>query len=169
MRESSPFSAPCEKEGQSLLYASNFSIGVNILFELNRVLAKIMNRQPAYEVSIEEIHHTQKVDSPSGTAITLAKDIIERIERKKGWLDIDPDGHDESHNHTGDLKIHSMRMGDVVGTHIIKYASKIDQLELRHEAHSRVGFVQGALVAASWILGKKGFYTMQDLLQRGPK
>ncbi len=159
----------CEKNGNSLIYASNFSIGVNILFELNRVLAKIMNHQPAYEVSIEEIHHTQKMDSPSGTAITLAKDIIEHIDGKKSWVDLDPDGADESRFRAGDLKINSMRMGDIVGTHIIKYVSEIDQLELRHEAHSWAGFVQGALVAASWIAGKKGFYTMQDLLHPGSK
>lgn len=161
--------AACEKNGNSLIYASNFSIGVNILFELNRVLARIMNHQPAYEVSIEEIHHTQKMDSPSGTAISLAKEIIENIDRKKGWVDLDPDGADESRYRTGDLKINSMRMGDIVGTHIIKYVSNIDQLELRHEAYSRAGFVQGALVAASFISGRKGFFTMKDMLHISAK
>lgn len=155
----------CEGEGNSLIYASNFSIGVNILFELNRMLASIMQLQPAYEISIEEIHHTQKLDAPSGTAITLANDIVDRVERKKGWIDIDPEDDDENKSRNGDLKIHSMRMGDVVGTHIIRYSSKVDQLELRHEAHTREGFVQGALVAAEWLLSHKGFFTMQDLLK----
>jgi len=155
----------CTKEGHSLIYASNFSIGVNILFELNRMLAKIMNNQPAYDVSIEEIHHTQKLDSPSGTGITIAKDILERIERKNKWVDIAPGAKQENNISPNDLLIHSKRIGEVVGTHIITYASAIDKLELKHEAHSRVGFVQGALVAAEWISGKKGFYTMQDLLQ----
>lgn len=161
--------ATCEKEQRSMIYASNFSIGVNILFELNRKLAGIMNKQKSYEISIEEIHHTQKKDSPSGTALTLAKDILELVERKKGWIELDPDGGENNHNHTNDLKIHSMRLANVVGTHIIRYVSEADQLELRHEAFSREGFVQGALVAAAWIAEKKGFYTMQDLLQSDSK
>ncbi len=159
----------CEQQGRALIYASNFSIGVNILFELNRKLASIMNLQPAYEVLIEEIHHTQKKDSPSGTALTIAKDILERIDRKKDWIEMDAEKVDKNHMHASDLKIYSNRLTDVVGTHVIKYVSESDQLELRHEAFSRAGFVQGALVAAAWISGKKGFYTMQDLLHTDSK
>ena len=157
--------ALCEDGDHCLLYASNFSIGVNILFELNRIMAGIMNHQNVYDVSIEEIHHSNKLDSPSGTAITLAKDIIENVERKERWIDIDPDSNEENHQHPGDLTIHSMRLGEVIGTHIVKYKSNADKLELRHEAYNRTGFAEGAVVAAEWLAGKKGFFTMQNLLQ----
>ena len=154
----------CEAGGHSFIYASNFSIGVNIMFEVNRMLAKMMNSQADYDVSIEEIHHTQKLDSPSGTAITIAGDIIERLDRKKGWIGTESDYNKEHYNNSKDLVIKSARLDNVVGTHIVTYQSAIDKLELKHEASSRAGFVQGALVAAEWIVGKKGFYTMQDLL-----
>jgi|SRR5688572_4226086 len=154
----------CEAGGHSFIYASNFSIGVNILFEVNRMLAKMMNRQAEYDVSIEEIHHTQKLDSPSGTAITIAGDILDRLDRKQNWIGTESDYHKEHHTNSEDLVIKSARLDNVVGTHIITYQSAIDKLELKHEAASRAGFVQGALVAAEWIVGKKGFYTMQDLL-----
>ncbi len=155
----------CLTNGHSLLYASNFSIGVNIFFELNRKLAKIMNDHTGFDVKIEEIHHTHKLDSPSGTAITLAKDIIEKIDRKQRWIDIDPDSNDENHEHPGDLTIHSMRLGEVIGTHMVKYRSANDKIELRHEAFNRTGFAEGAVVAAEWLKEKKGFYSIGDMLQ----
>ena len=138
----------CIDGNHSLLYASNFSIGVNILFELNRILAKIMNNQKVYDVSVEEIHHSHKLDSPSGTAITLASDIIDHIDRKERWIDVDPDSNEENHRHPGDLSIHSMRLGEVIGTHIVKYKSNADKLELRHEAYNRAGFAEGAVGVA---------------------
>jgi len=155
----------CNNGNHSLIYASNFSIGVNILFELNRMMANIMNSQRKYDVSIEEIHHSHKLDSPSGTAIVLANDILTSIERKERWIDIDPDTNEENHQHPGDLTIHSMRLGEVVGTHIVKYKSKADKLELRHEAYNREGFAEGAVIAAEWIKDKKGFYTMKEFLK----
>ena len=155
----------CQEKDQSLLYASNFSIGVNIFFELNRKLAKIMNDHTEFDVKIEEIHHTHKLDSPSGTAITLAKDIIEKIDRKQRWIDLDPDSNDENHEHPGDLTIHSMRLGEVVGTHMVKYRSVNDKIELRHEAFNRTGFADGAIVAAEWLKDKKGFYSIGDMLK----
>lgn len=156
--------ALCENGNHSLIYASNFSIGVNILFELNRMMANIMNAQNKYDVSIEEIHHSHKLDSPSGTALVLANDILDAIERKERWIDIDPDTNDENHKHPGDLTIHSMRLGEVVGTHIVKYKSKADKLELRHEAYNREGYAEGAVIAAEWVKNKKGFFTMKELL-----
>ncbi|MBL0341751.1 MAG: 4-hydroxy-tetrahydrodipicolinate reductase [Bacteroidetes bacterium] len=154
----------CINGNQSMIYASNFSIGVNILFELNRMMANIMNHQPDYDVSIEEIHHSHKLDSPSGTALVLAKDIISLLERKERWIDIDPDSNEETHKHPGDLTINSMRLGEVIGTHIVKYRSNVDKLELRHEAYNRTGFAEGAIIAAEWLMNKKGCFTMQDLL-----
>lgn len=154
----------CLQGNHSMMYASNFSIGVNIFFELNRLMASIMNQQPDYDVSIEEIHHSHKLDSPSGTALVLAKDIIGLLDRKERWIDIDPDSNIENHKHPGDLTINSMRLGEVIGTHIVKYRSGVDQLELRHEAFNRTGFAEGAIIAAEWLLGKKGCFTMQDLL-----
>ncbi len=154
----------CMNGGHSMMYASNFSIGVNILFELNRMMANIMNYQPDYDASIEEIHHSHKLDSPSGTAIALAKDIISKLDRKERWIDIDPDSNVENHKHPGDLTINSMRLGEVIGTHIVKYRSKVDKLELRHEAFNRTGFAEGAVIAAEWIKDKKGCFTMHDLL-----
>lgn len=155
----------CLDSDNSLIYASNFSIGVNILFELNRILAGIMNKHAVYDVKIEEIHHMHKLDSPSGTALTLARDIIGNLDRKERWIDIDPESNDESPEHPGDLTIHSMRLGEVIGTHIVKYRSKNDKLELRHEAFNRAGFAEGAVISAEWLKGKKGFFTIADLLK----
>jgi len=148
----------CISGGHSMIYASNFSIGVNILFEMNSKLAKLMNNQNGYEVSIEEIHHTQKLDSPSGTALTIVNGIIENLENKKSWKETEePVAEDE-------IAIHSKRIGNTIGTHIIRYDSNVDVIELKHEAKSRAGFVQGAIAAAEWLAGKKGFYTMKDFL-----
>lgn len=147
----------CLEEGHAFLYASNFSIGVNLFFEINKRLAALMDRQPQYEVSLEEIHHTQKKDAPSGTAITLAEDILQQVSRKKQWvntLSTDPDK----------LGIVSRRIDPAPGTHVVRYTSEVDDIEIRHTAHSRKGFASGALTAAEWLVGKKGVFTMQDVL-----
>lgn len=149
--------AICERTGSAMIQATNYSIGVNLFFALNRYLAKLMNGQPQYDVKIEEIHHTQKLDAPSGTAITIASDIIEEIERKTKWVNHDTDVMNE-------LPIISKRIDPAPGTHEVTYASDIDTIKISHEAHSREGFALGALTAAEWIVGKKGFFTMQDVL-----
>ncbi len=147
----------CRKINGSFLYASNFSIGANILFHLNTTLAKIMNSIEYYDVEINEIHHTTKLDSPSGTAITLADSIIKNMERKKEW----------KNEHTVNkqiLSILSERKDPVPGTHIIKYSSNADFIELKHEAKNRAGFAFGAIFAAEFIKNKKGVYKMNDVL-----
>jgi len=147
----------CRVHGGAFLYASNFSIGVNLFFALNRFLARLMDRQPQYEVTMKEVHHTQKLDAPSGTAITLAEHIIEEMQRKSRWV--------SGVAGTGEaVPIESERTGSVPGTHQIRYASPIDTITIRHEAHSREGFARGALQAAEWITGKTGFFTMSDVL-----
>ncbi len=148
----------CLEKSQALFYASNFSIGVNIFFELNRKLAQMMNEHTSYDVSIEETHHTEKLDAPSGTAITLANDITVSLDRKSKWV------NKESTADT-DIQITSIRKDDVTGTHIVKYFSDIDGIEIKHEANSRKGFAMGAVIAAEWIIGKQGVFTMQDFLK----
>lgn len=148
-----------EKEG-SFLYASNFSIGVNIFFEINKKLAQYMAPHHSYDVHMEEIHHTQKLDAPSGTAITLAEGIIAAGNYTQ-WKDIDPSTQETGEN---TVPIVSKREGIVPGTHIVTYKNKIDTLQIYHEAHSRQGFAQGALVAALWLVGKKGVFSMADVL-----
>jgi 4-hydroxy-tetrahydrodipicolinate reductase len=148
-----------EKQG-TFLYASNFSIGVNIFFELNKLLAQMMNKYEVYDVDIQEIHHTAKLDKPSGTAITVANDIIERLERKKVWTISKPENP-----FTRDLYIESRREDPAPGTHIVTYRSEIDDVEITHTAHSRLGFAKGAVLAAEWILGKKGVFSMKDVLE----
>lgn len=147
----------CNKTNGSFLYASNFSIGVNILFYLNVTLAKIMDNFEQYDVEISEIHHTTKLDSPSGTAITLADSIIKNMERKKEW-----ENEQTTNKHT--LRILSERKDTVTGTHIIRYNSLVDCIELKHEAKSREGFAHGAIIAAEFIRNKKGVYEMEDVL-----
>lgn len=141
----------------TLFYASNFSIGVNIFFALNRYLARLMHEQDVYAVAMKEIHHTKKLDAPSGTAITLAQGILEEIPRLESWISGTTVGASE-------LPIESIREGEVPGTHIVEYRSHIDTLTIRHEAHGREGFARGAIQAASWVIGKKGVYNMGDLL-----
>lgn len=141
----------------ALLWSSNFSLGVNIFFELNRHLAQIMNNYP-YEVTITEVHHTQKKDAPSGTAITLAEEIISCNSHKKGWR-MQGEPTDE------DISITSIRQGTVPGTHIVDYTSAQDKIEIKHEAFSREGFALGAVIAAEFLAGKKGLYTMKDILK----
>lgn len=140
----------------AFLYASNYSVGVNIFFEVNKILAKLMNKQSDYNVSMTEIHHTQKKDSPSGTAITLANQILESVDRKSNWSEED--------NNADTLHITALREEGVPGTHSIKYSSDIDDIEITHTAHNRNGFALGAVLAAEYISDKKGVFSMQDVL-----
>ncbi len=137
------------------MYASNFSIGVNLFFKLNELLAKMMQNQTDYKASMEETHHVHKLDAPSGTAITLAEGIIENADLTK-WS-LDNAAEDE-------LLIKSIREGEVPGTHAIEYASKIDAITIKHEAFNRQGFALGAVIAAEWIADKKGIFNMNDVL-----
>ncbi len=150
----------CLDKNGAFMYASNFSIGVNIFFEINKRLAQLMNKYEVYDVTIQEIHHTAKLDQPSGTAITIAKDIISELDRKKVWT-ITP----QDVSNTKDLHIDSLRIDPHPGTHSVRYRSEIDDIEIKHEAHSRIGFASGALLAAEWIHGKKGVFSMQDVLE----
>jgi len=147
----------CKAHNSALLYASNFSLGVNIFFEINQRLAAAMEAFEQYEVSVEEIHHTQKLDAPSGTAITLAEQIEENISRKQGWTMNDQHGKEQIH-------IEAKRIPDVNGTHIITYQSEIDTIQIKHEAHNRQGFALGAVMAAEFLHGKTGIYQMKDVL-----
>jgi 4-hydroxy-tetrahydrodipicolinate reductase len=156
----------CEQNNSSLIYASNFSIGVNIFFHVNKVLAKLMNNYPYYEVQVEEIHHTQKMDSPSGTAITIAEGIVENLDAKKEWVNVLTSTGNETadDNITGDqLLIESFRIDSVPGTHTVIYDSEVDTIEFKHTAHNRNGFALGAVTAAEWIKDKKGFHSVQDM------
>ena len=148
----------CEEKNGAFIYASNFSLGVNIFFELNAHLAKMMKNLSQYEVSLEEIHHTQKLDAPSGTAITLAEGIIANTDYQK-WK-LDESGYKQ-------IPITSKRIGDTPGTHTVEYTSQVDSIEIKHMAHNREGFALGAVVAAEWILGKTGVFTMKDVLNLG--
>lgn len=147
----------CHEKNGALFYASNFSLGVAIFSKVNEYLASIMNSYPNYDVCMKEIHHIHKLDKPSGTAITLANQIIEKIDRKSNW------SISEKSNET--LFIEDLREGMVPGTHIIKYTSEIDDIEIMHKAHNRKGFAYGAVLAAEFIQTKKGVYTMRDLLK----
>ncbi len=150
----------CLSRNQSFFFGSNFSLSVNIFFEINRLLARLMNNQKEYTVDIEEIHHTTKLDAPSGTAIVLANDIIQNMEHLDTW----------SKEKTTDkeLEIRSLREENVPGTHIITYESGFDQIQIQHTAKSRKGFAIGAILAAEWLYGKKGFFEMKDLLNLKP-
>lgn len=148
----------CQEKKGAFIYASNFSLGVNLFFELNRHLAKIMQKLPDYNVSIEEIHHTQKLDAPSGTAITLAEGIIDHSDYTQWQL---------SKREPEKLTINSKRIGDTPGTHTVTYNSAIDTIEIQHTAHNREGFALGAVTAAEWIIGKTGIFTMRDVLNLG--
>ncbi len=148
----------CNEHKGAFIYASNYSLGVNIFFELNEYLAKMMKTLDQYKVSMEEIHHTQKLDAPSGTAITLAEGIIENTDYK-GWaLDEATDTN---------IPILAKRINDVPGTHSVNYESPVDSIEIKHTAHNREGFALGAVVAAEWIVGKTGVFTMKDVLNLG--
>jgi 4-hydroxy-tetrahydrodipicolinate reductase len=147
----------CFAENGTLIYSSNFSIGVNIFFEINKKLADLMAMHKEYEVILEEIHHTQKKDAPSGTAITLAEQILEQIKRKKQWVN-------ELSDNPEDLEIISQRVDPAPGTHHVKYSSAIDNIEIIHTAHNRKGFAAGAVLAAEYAQDRKGFYTMKEVL-----
>jgi len=147
-----------KETGGGFFYASNYSVGVNLFFHLNKILARIMNNFPEYTPTMEEIHHTEKKDAPSGTAITLAEGILDNLNRKKSWVNADTSNSDE-------LAIISKRIADVPGTHIIDYSGKIDSIEIKHTAHSREGFAEGAVVAAEWLQGKSGVFGMDDMLK----
>lgn len=146
----------CTKMNGAFLYASNFSIGVNLFFEVNKKLAQLMAERNEYDISIEEIHHTQKKDAPSGTAIKLAEQILQQIKRKEKWA-LEPGS-------SADLKITSKRVDPAPGTHHVTYHSAIDNIEIIHTAHSRQGFAAGAVLAAEFISSKKGVFTMADVL-----
>lgn len=141
----------------AFLQASNFSIGVNIFFEVNKLLASLMNDQPDYEISIEETHHTQKKDAPSGTAITLAEQILDNVRRKTQWASETADRPEE-------FPIIAHRIENVPGTHNVKYTSAIDDIEIIHTAHNREGFARGAVLAAEYVAGKTGIFSMKDVL-----
>lgn len=147
----------CIEKNGTFLYASNFSIGVNIFFELNKRLAVLMSKQHVYDVSIEEIHHTQKKDAPSGTAITLAEQVIRAMPRKTSWTKDLPLNSEQ-------LYISSKRIDPAPGTHTVKYSSEVDDIEIIHTAHNRKGFAGGALLAAEFLHNKKGIFTMKDVL-----
>jgi 4-hydroxy-tetrahydrodipicolinate reductase len=148
----------CLSKNGTLLYSSNFSLGVNLFFKLNEYLAKLMDRYSQYEVSIDETHHTQKKDAPSGTAITLAQGAMKNLKRKKEWS-LEVTGNPDT------LVINSFRIDPAPGTHVVRYSSEVDEIEITHTAHSREGFALGAVLVAEWLAGKKGIYTMDDFLQ----
>lgn len=147
----------CLNNKGAFFYASNYSVGVNIFFAINQMLAQLMNNHPQYNVCIEEIHHTEKMDAPSGTAITLAQGILKNLARKNTWVN-------NGESNPQELFISSKRIENVPGTHAILYESLIDSIEIKHVAHSRMGFANGALMAAEWIIGRRGFFGMKDLL-----
>lgn len=151
----------CRKKNGGFLYASNFSVGVNIFFEINRKLASLMKSHPEYNVELKEIHHTQKLDAPSGTAITLAEQVLENAASKKKWVNQPSDRPEE-------LVIISERADPAPGTHIINYSSEIDDITITHTAHSRKGFASGAVLAAEFLAGKRtGIFGMSDVLGIG--
>ena len=145
----------CKKNNAAFIYASNFSLGVNLFFELNRSLAKLMSKFSEYKVALEEVHHTQKLDAPSGTAITLAEQIVENS-AKTGWK-LDSAGENE-------IPVTAKRIENVPGTHTISYNSDVDTIKIEHVAHSRDGFALGAIIAAEWLQHKKGIFSMKDVL-----
>ena len=145
----------CNAKNGSFIYGSNFSLGVNVFFELNEYLAKMMGNLKQYNVSMEEIHHTQKLDAPSGTAITLAEGVIKHTDYANWTLETPI---------SNEIHIEAKRIENIPGTHSIFYDSEVDQIEIKHTAHSREGFALGAVVAAEWLVGKKGVFTMKDVL-----
>jgi 4-hydroxy-tetrahydrodipicolinate reductase len=147
----------CRKNGKTFFCASNYSIGVNIFFEINRRLARLMNNIPEYDVSVEEIHHIYKLDAPSGTAISIANDIIGNLDRKIKW-------QLNSSDDQTTLRIDAIREGEVPGIHKVKYDSPVDTIEIKHSAKNRKGLALGAVLAAEFLCGKKGYYTMKDLM-----
>ena len=154
--------AYCQHQNGTFFYASNFSIGVNLFFRLNKLLAGMMNHYPEYQLSLEEIHHTEKKDAPSGTAITLAKGALAALERKQEW--VLQEGEQSVSPNDRQVVLHSTREGQVPGTHIVRYQSEVDDIEIKHTAHSRQGFALGAVLVAEWLPGQKGVLGMNDFL-----
>ena len=152
----------CKEKKGAFIYASNFSVGVNIFFELNKQLAKMMSNLEDYNISMEEIHHTKKLDAPSGTAITIAEQTIKNSSTKEWCLHTNGAKVDKEI-----IPISSKRIKDVPGTHIVAYESEIDSIEIKHTAHNRKGFAHGAIIAAEWLINKNGVYTMKDVLNIG--
>ena len=150
--------ALCRTTKGSFFYASNYSVGVNLFFHFNKMLGRIMNHHPEYDITMEEIHHTEKKDAPSGTAITLAEGLIETVSKKKAWIN-------EASNEAELLPIFSKRIENVPGTHTISYRSAVDSIEMTHTAHSRQGFAEGAVIASEWLVGKEGVFGMEDMLK----
>ena len=148
----------CREKNSTMIWSSNYSLGVNITFRLNRYLAELMNRFDAYNVAIEEIHHTQKKDAPSGTAISLANDILARVERKQEWVN-EPTDNEKA------IEITSLREGSVPGTHTVTYTSEDDKIEVKHTLFSRRALALGAVVAAEFIAPRKGVFTIDDLFE----
>jgi len=157
--------ALCNEKNGAFISSSNFSLGVNIFFEVNEYLAKIMSKFDSYKVSMEEIHHTQKLDAPSGTAISLAKGVIENSSYTN-WTLEKPTADDPSDSELAkQIHIETKRIGTVPGTHTVTYNSSVDAIEIKHTAHNREGFALGAVIAAEWIVGKQGIFTMKDVLE----
>lgn len=157
LERKSEIEAYCREKDGTFFYASNFSVGVNIFFKLNRYLARVMARYPEYDISLEEIHHTEKKDAPSGTAITLAEGIIQHVPRVEKWI------HPPESSIDG-INITAKRIDQVPGTHTVTYDSAIDGIEIKHTAHTRAGFASGALMVAEWARDKKGVLTMDDFM-----
>lgn len=149
--------ALCKERDGAFFYASNYSVGVNITFRLNKILAEMMNRFPEYDVTVEEVHHTQKKDAPSGTAITIAEDIVAGLDRKAKWVG-------ETTTEPDELEVVSIRRSIAPGTHTVTYESEVDSLTLTHNIKSRTGLAFGAVMAAEFLAGKRGIYSMNDLL-----
>ena len=148
--------ALCKEKKGAFISSSNFSLGVNLFFGLNEYLAKMMSKFDSYKVDMEEIHHTQKLDAPSGTAISLAKGVIENSDYTNWTLE---------NPNPNEIHIEAIRIGDVPGTHTVTYNSTVDTIEIKHTAHNREGFALGAVIAAEWIVGKQGIFTMRDVLE----
>jgi 4-hydroxy-tetrahydrodipicolinate reductase len=157
--------ALCNEKNGAFISSSNFSLGVNIFFEVNEYLAKIMSKFDSYKVSMEEIHHTQKLDAPSGTAISLAKGIIENSSYNNWTLEKPEADHTSDSKLAKQIHIEAKRIGTVPGTHTVTYNSSVDAIEIKHTAHNREGFALGAVIAAEWIVGKQGIFTMKDVLE----
>ncbi|MEO6168112.1 MAG: 4-hydroxy-tetrahydrodipicolinate reductase [Chitinophagales bacterium] len=155
----------CSGKNGGLVYSSNFSIGVNIFFELNRKLAELMKTRPEYEPSLTEIHHSQKKDAPSGTAITLANDLLKTSLSKKSWVNLSGSNAELKSDNPSEMIILSRREEAIVGTHTVEYLSTTDKIQIKHEAFSRMGFANGALAAAAWIWNNKGVYEFRDVIQ----
>ncbi len=154
----------CRQQDGTFFYASNFSIGVNLFFRLNAWLAEMMGSYPDYQVSLEEIHHTEKKDAPSGTAITLVERMLPALPQKTSWMLQEGDQMAKASDEQ--VVIHAVRQGQVSGTHIVRYRSEVDGIEIKHEAHSRQGFAQGALRVAEWLPQQKGVLGMPDFMPR---